>query len=292
MKTILRLASMLGFLTLTLGLASQDGGAGCATTGPGSGGGFVGIGQMNSRPAPRPTAVPDPDDSAGPTYVIQSGDSLSRIAAMFGVATRDLIAANNIVDARQVKVGQRLVIPLGSDSSPPSSRRSMGETARKTGSAPGAYVPQQIDLPARSWTPENIAVADLNAFTLSPGEAKTLTEKMHTTLVQTGYFNILSRSEMQTVLEAQKFLRTDSCDDSECLVEMGKILAVQKIVGGSIGQIGRTYNLTLRLVNVETGQTELTTDRMLKDEPDRLLDLMVEAARELAWHYARARPQP
>ena len=147
------------------------------------------------------------------------------------------------------------------------------------------------NLPIRTWQPENIAIVDLTAYTLSQGEAKTLTDKLQTTMVQTQYFKVLSRSDMKQVLDAQKFQRSDACDDTACLVEMGKILAVQKIVGGSIGKVGNTFSLALRLVNVETSQTEITADRKLKAEPDELLDLIEDAGRELALKYAETKKQ-
>ena len=148
---------------------------------------------------------------------------------------------------------------------------------------------KRIALPDRSWESENIAVADLITYTLSQGEAKTLTEKLYTTLAQTGYFNILSRSDMKTVLETQQFQMADVFDDSSRLAEMGKILAVQKIVGGSIGKVGSTYILAVRLVDVETGKTEITSDRKIKAESDELLDLMEEVGRALALTYAKSK---
>ncbi len=154
----------------------------------------------------------------------------------------------------------------------------------------GAQPVETVQIPTRAWaSQENIAVADLTAYTLSPGEVKTLSEKVHTTLVQTKYFNVLSRSEMRAVLETQQFQRTDACDDSACLVEMGKLLAVQKIVGGSIGKVGSTFSLSLRFVDVETGKTEFTVDKQLKAEPDQLLDLVEQAGRELCLQYAEAK---
>lgn len=134
-----------------------------------------------------------------------------------------------------------------------------------------------------------MAIADLTAYTLSAGEAKTLTEKLHSALVDTKYFRILSRSDMKNVLEAQKFSRSNMCDDSQCLVEMGKLLSVSKIVGGSVGKVGNTFSLTLRLVNVETGETQITVARELKAEPDQLLQLIEEAGRELALKYSETR---
>jgi hypothetical protein len=63
------------------------------------------------------------------------------------------------------------------------------------------------------------------------------------------------------------------------------VVSVSKIVGGSVGKVGNTFSLTLRLVNVETGETEAATTRQLKGEPDNLLPLVEEAGRELALKY-------
>jgi len=47
----------------------------------------------------------------GPVYIVQSGDSLSSIAARFNVSLTDLMAANNLSDPDQLAAGQELVIP-------------------------------------------------------------------------------------------------------------------------------------------------------------------------------------
>jgi LysM repeat protein len=44
-------------------------------------------------------------------YVIQSGNTLSGIARKFGIPLSALIAANQITDPNQVKVGQKLLVP-------------------------------------------------------------------------------------------------------------------------------------------------------------------------------------
>jgi len=44
-------------------------------------------------------------------YRVQRGDTLSRIAARFGVRTKDLMAANGLRSANRIYVGQRLEIP-------------------------------------------------------------------------------------------------------------------------------------------------------------------------------------
>lgn len=144
-------------------------------------------------------------------------------------------------------------------------------------------------MPEPNWNPENIAAADLKAYTLTEGEAKTLTDKLRSTLVSTRYFRVLSSSEMKEILREQNFQKTDYCDDSICLVEMGKILAVQKIVGGTIGRVGSTYHLSVRLINVQTGEIEYSTERQLAGEPDELIVLIEEAGKDLAYQYAESR---
>jgi murein DD-endopeptidase MepM/ murein hydrolase activator NlpD len=44
------------------------------------------------------------------TYIVQSGDTLSGIAKMFGVSTGTILSANNLSSGSKLKVGERLVI--------------------------------------------------------------------------------------------------------------------------------------------------------------------------------------
>jgi murein DD-endopeptidase MepM/ murein hydrolase activator NlpD len=48
---------------------------------------------------------------AGPVYIVQPGDTLSSIAARFGVSLDDLMTANNISDPNLLSAGQQLIIP-------------------------------------------------------------------------------------------------------------------------------------------------------------------------------------
>jgi murein DD-endopeptidase MepM/ murein hydrolase activator NlpD len=50
--------------------------------------------------------------------VVEAGQSLSRIAAKYGMTQRTIIAANNLEPPYKIKIGQRLVIP-GESGSPP-----------------------------------------------------------------------------------------------------------------------------------------------------------------------------
>jgi LysM repeat protein len=45
-------------------------------------------------------------------YIVQSGDSLARIAALFNSTEEDIILENNITDPNAIQVGQLLIIPV------------------------------------------------------------------------------------------------------------------------------------------------------------------------------------
>jgi LysM repeat protein len=62
-----------------------------------------------------PTSTPIPSDLARGTkvdYIIQTGDSLGGIAALFNSTIEDIIKENKITDPNAIQVGQLLVIPV------------------------------------------------------------------------------------------------------------------------------------------------------------------------------------
>lgn len=69
-------------------------------------------------PAPAPTPVPVPQPEGG-IYVVQPGDTLTRIALRHGVTVQALALANGISNLNVIYVGQQLIIPGGSPVAPP-----------------------------------------------------------------------------------------------------------------------------------------------------------------------------
>lgn len=141
-----------------------------------------------------------------------------------------------------------------------------------------------IELPKSTWRPSAIAVANLEALGLPQDETLVLAENVRSSLVDTGYFQVISRADMDQLLKEQQFLRSDACDDTQCLVEMGKLLSAQKIVGGSAGKAGGVFSLTLRMVDVESGKIEFTAYEDIENPKD-LLPAARDLGRRLALKY-------
>ncbi len=59
----------------------------------------------------RPNTIASPVTASGQSYVVQSGDSIWRIANRFNVSQAALMRVNGITDARKMRTGMKLVIP-------------------------------------------------------------------------------------------------------------------------------------------------------------------------------------
>ena len=58
-----------------------------------------------------PGVAMNAQQAAGPTYVVQDGDTLNEIAIRFGVSTDEIMAANAITDPNSLFIGQSIIIP-------------------------------------------------------------------------------------------------------------------------------------------------------------------------------------
>ena len=131
------------------------------------------------------------------------------------------------------------------------------------------------------------AILDLEGRGISQLEAQTLTDRMRSEMVKTGAVTIVERSQMQEILEEQGFQQT-GCVSDECAVEVGKLLGVSNMVSGSIGKIGQSYTLDVRMFAVETGAIVKSVNRTYRGEIDGLI-MEIE---KIAWDLVDISPPP
>lgn len=132
-----------------------------------------------------------------------------------------------------------------------------------------------------------LAILDMEGRGISVLEAQTLTDRMRSELVNTNAVTIVERGQMQEVLEEQGFQQT-GCTSAECAVEVGKLLGVSQMVTGSIGKIGQSYTIDVRLFSVETGAITKSVNRTYRGEIDGLI-MEIE---KLAWAIVDLPPPP
>jgi TolB-like protein len=126
-----------------------------------------------------------------------------------------------------------------------------------------------------------VAVAPLSARSVDSGSIQVIEDAIASELVKTKKVRVLERAQMSRILAEQGFQQT-ACDQNNCSVEMGRLLAVNSMLTGSLGRIGNTYSLSLRMVDVETGEVTGSITTSKSGDIDAVLtDLLPSAVRQL-----------
>ena len=88
---------------------------------------------------------------------------------------------------------------------------------------------------------------------------------------------------MDAILQEQGFQQTGACSDASCIVEVGQLLAVHKMLGGSIGLVGRAYSINLRIIDVQSGKIERQVSHDIRSSKEDLVSVHIRnVARQMA----------
>jgi len=99
----------------------------------------------------------------------------------------------------------------------------------------------------------SVAVVEFEGKGVTKQEASALTDRFRDELFKSGRFQVMERAYMEQILKEQGF-QTSGCTSNECMVEVGQLVAVEIIVGGSISKIGAIYSISARMISVESGK--------------------------------------
>jgi len=97
-----------------------------------------------------------------------------------------------------------------------------------------------------------VAVLDFNGANITKDELVILADRLSSEIFKLGEYTVVERSAMDEILSEQGFQQS-GCTTTDCAVEVGALLGVQRMVTGSIGKIGNLYTITAKSINVETG---------------------------------------
>lgn len=135
-----------------------------------------------------------------------------------------------------------------------------------------------------SQTKISIAVNDLEARGMSKDDAGIISDRLREELLNTGTFRVMERTVMDQILKEQAFQSSGACSGSECQVQMGRLLGVDRLLIGSIGKLGSLYTLNVRMLNVETGEVEQSISQDHQGAIEDLVRGPIRAvAAKLAW---------
>jgi len=131
--------------------------------------------------------------------------------------------------------------------------------------------------------PVHVAVDDLSPRGVTTSDAEILGDRLRAELLATGSFRVMERGQMDQILKEQSFQKSGSCDQSECAVEIGKLLAVDRMIVGSVGKLGELYTIQARILDVQTGEIVFSANQDYEGKIEGLLSKSLpELARRLA----------
>ncbi len=151
-----------------------------------------------------------------------------------------------------------------------------------------------VCLPLISWSQvqkRNYAVIGLkNAEGVSAGEAEIIADRLRIELFNTGGASMMERDQMQEILSEQGFQQTGACTDEACMIEIGQLLGVERLISGSIGKLGSMFLLNFRAIDVQTAKIIAVVSKDISGGIEDVVKLLPSVARELVEAAAPKKP--
>ena len=100
---------------------------------------------------------------------------------------------------------------------------------------------------------KTVAVLDFDVNNVSKSDVRALSDRLREELFRTKKYRVLERGLMEEIMKEQKF-QLSGCVSTECIIEVGQLTGVQKMVGGSVSKVGSVYSVSSRIIDIETGE--------------------------------------
>jgi TM2 domain-containing membrane protein YozV len=100
-----------------------------------------------------------------------------------------------------------------------------------------------------------LAVLSLSSQNVSPADTSIIMGFIQEEFFYTMKFQLVEREQIDKLLKEIQYQQSGLCD-VECAVNLGKQLAAQKVVSGSVGRLGNAYVIQLSMIDVATSAIE------------------------------------
>lgn len=128
----------------------------------------------------------------------------------------------------------------------------------------------------------SLAVLPFSSAGVKDYEAVSLSNRLHSELVKTKRFQVVEIEKVEALLQEIAF-RQSGIFREEYVAQVGKMLGAQMMVTGSVGKVGNTNTVDVRIINVRNRRVIFAKTSNSTGKIDALLQLMNEIAWELAY---------
>jgi TolB-like protein len=116
---------------------------------------------------------------------------------------------------------------------------------------------------------QKLAVLDLEAKGVDKATVETLTDIVTVALKKLGVFDVISRADIQQMLNFEESKQLVGCtSSSSCIAEIGGALGVARVVTGSVGKVGTKYVINLSLLDTKSAKVIERESRDASTEED------------------------
>jgi hypothetical protein len=158
----------------------------------------------------------------------------------------------------------------------------LGASDGMTASAQTSPVEESIAPPPAGYEPPVTAIWQMSPqMGVSSNWMPMLTETLFACAQQSKWFRLVTRDDMAKLLAEHKLQLSELCDSSTRAVEFGRILNAQKMVIGTASRLGATYQVVLKLIDVETGEVDKAGQASGGGNMDVLIRLIRQAAADM-----------
>lgn len=97
-----------------------------------------------------------------------------------------------------------------------------------------------------------------------------------------GKYRVMERSQMNKILSEQGFQGSGACSTTECAVEIGRLLSIDNMFVGSIGKLGESWVINIRIISVKTGEILANVSKQVVGKVDNLSSAAIQMANEFS----------
>ena len=131
-------------------------------------------------------------------------------------------------------------------------------------------------------TPQ-IAIMDIMSSSFSDSDVRLFTDILRTEIFKLNHFKIVERGVIQQIIKEQEMKVSGLVEDST-LLEIGKLLAVEKLLVCRIDSLGETTAFNIRLIDVESSLLDFTENVFIKDE-NMIFDAIKDIVLKIELYY-------
>jgi len=127
-----------------------------------------------------------------------------------------------------------------------------------------------------------VAVMRFESFSIDSGGSMVITDIFTNQILANGKYRVMERSQMNKILSEQGFQNSGACNSTECAVEIGRLLSIDKMFIGSIGKLGESWFINVRIIDIKTGEILSNLSKKVLGKVDNLSSAAIQMANEFS----------